>query len=63
MPRKIPFIIPYLIIACFVYSEQVGMNLHRDGKNGDIQFWYKNINNMHNFLNIFFKNCITLPFL
>ena len=39
MPKTQPLINPYFSIACFVYSLQVGINLHahRPPINGDIQ--------------------------
>ena len=54
IPKKLPFNAPYLSIACFVYSEQVGVylqwTLSTFAKNGDRVFWYILIKNM----NIFF---------
>ena len=36
--KIIPYITPYLSIACLEYSEQVGLNLQEPGKKGEITF-------------------------
>ena len=36
--KIIPYITPYLSIACLEYSEHVGLNLHEPGRKGEITF-------------------------
>jgi hypothetical protein len=38
--------IPYLIIACSAYTEQVGEYLHALGSKGEIKNWYTLIRKM-----------------
>jgi len=38
--RAEPFNAPYFLIASIAYSEQVGVNLQLEGKNGDIIYLY-----------------------
>jgi len=38
IPKILPFIAPYLSIACNVYSEQVGLYLHLTPKYEDMYF-------------------------
>lgn len=39
MAKIMPLTGPCLMSACLAYSEQVGVNLHEGGVNGDMHRW------------------------